>query len=251
MADAEEKESSPSLVQQLLSLDIEEHQADSDTAKFQKLRVRKAADYTALDSTDFKRFKEDLPLVKELPLAPTLDQDFLFKGQHSKAVRLLFEDSWSSLTVNYAQTVDLFTHLLRILDQHEVSADDEIRKSARRLLLLAQNAQARLLQQYKYLVTRHTLKGARAPGSSKDSLLTSTELKTICTTLETGNKIQRLSAQARRSQAQAFTAAFSRRRQQTPNSYYPYRPRGRGNNFYRRGRGGGRRGRGRGQQQQQ
>ena len=231
---------SQSLLEQLRNKEQATREEASGLSQFSELRIKTASDFQAIGPELYKAYKDELPLLADLPKAPTLGSLGFLLPKNATGIKEIFEDNWNSSLLSYAANADLFLQLAQRIEDGKEDANSDLVKAATRALLCAANQPARNLEQYKYQAQRRVDKHAQKPGSTRDTVITEDEAKALHTTLETASKIERLSR--RGSGIKGISAIFNNRGR--GNRYGSgggrYRPQwfSRGSFRGRRGRGG-------------
>ena len=191
----------------------------------------------------FSSFKEDLPLFKDLPKAPTLGSLSFLVKQGSSDIRELFEDNWTTSCLTYAAAVEVYSRIAELQKEELFDEDDPLFAAVRRLILCAANSPARSLQFYRYLAEKRALRATPRPGTQRQEIISQEEAKSLNAKIDTAKKLSRSTGSQRGQRGRrgrGFGTYFGPR---NPFFHYGYQGGYRGG---RRGGPRGRRGRGRG-----
>ena len=163
----------------------------------QGLRVKQASDYKALSPEIFKFLKESFALFPHLPKAPTAGECGFLLTKKANLVTELFNDTWTSATLNYAAAAEVYTCVAALLKEGKLDEDSELIKASGGALLASSNVLARSVQFYKHLIKKQANKDAPRPGTERQPILTEVDAKGIATALETRQKLERLTNRGR------------------------------------------------------
>ena len=230
--------SQQSFIQQLREREKKTREEASGLSAFESLRVKNASEFQPLGPDLYRSYKEELPLLQDLPKAPALGSFNFLLPKQASGLKDLYEDNWNSSLLTYAAVSDLYLRILQLVEEKKITSDSEVVQSATRALLCASNQPARNLQQYRYQATRRVNKHALKPGTERDTVINEEDAKSLQTAVDTASKLEKLTRKSSRPKAFGSRIQYYGREHR----YSDYTQYNRGN--YRGRRGG--RGRGRG-----